>query len=53
MVVAFEQETNRHIAEIDTEAARMSVPHVLSDAETETLDRTVAELARELAAGPV
>jgi vacuolar-type H+-ATPase subunit H len=52
VVATFEQETTRFIAEIDAEAARMSVPHALSDAETETLDRAVAALARELAAGP-
>jgi hypothetical protein len=51
VVAAFEHELADRLAEIDTEAALIAQPHVLTADELSALDRAVRTIARELTAG--
>jgi hypothetical protein len=48
IVGAFEQQLSRQLADIDAEAARMTTPHVLGEAELAALHHAVRKLARQL-----
>ena len=49
VVGAFEQDLTRRLAVIDAEAAHMTAPHVLGEAELRALDGAVQTLASRLA----